>query len=286
MPGNTIEVARSELLQIKHLPPLSVTADRLFGAIADSDIEIDELADIITHDPALTARVIGLANSAYFGQTRPVNSVEDAIIRVLGLNMVKSLALSIAVAGSFDTGRCAGFDLSGYWFGALASAQLARMLAMKISGKDGALPDSVYLGGLFHNLGVLLLAHVYPEQYSKALADQLQDPSADLLTLERDRVGIDSCNAGVWLARRWHLSGAVVDMMEQQGHRSDQDMPACLVGSAVNWVAHYQKGDEFSLKDDLSLHSLPGMGRDVIVEIEEKFGGQCSDLNDLAQMLA
>lgn len=289
MSGNTLETAGSELLQIKHLPPLSVTADRLFGAIADSDVEIDELADIISQDPALAARVIGLANSAYFGQTRPVNSVEDAIIRVLGLNMVKSLALSIAIAGSFDTDCCVGFDLSGYWFGALASAQLARMLAMKISERDGSLPDSVYLGGLFHNLGVLLLAHVYPEQYSKALADQMQDPAADLLALERVRVGIDNCNAGVWLARRWHLSNAVIDMMEQQGPRDDQsekDLPATLVGSAVDWVSHYQKGDEFSLIDDVSLYSLPGMDVDVIGEIEAKFDGQCADLNDLAQMLA
>jgi hypothetical protein len=114
MPQNSAVTAGQKILQARDLPPLSFTATRLLELSADPDVEVDDLAAVIEQDPALTARILGVANSAYFGQVNPVLSVETAIIRVLGFNMVKSLALSIAMAGIFDTSKCPSFDLETY----------------------------------------------------------------------------------------------------------------------------------------------------------------------------
>ena len=86
-------------MDLEHLPPLTPVATRLLAVTSDPDLAINELAAIIEQDPPLTARILGLANSAFFGQVNPIFKVEHAIIRVLGLNMVRSLALSIALTG-------------------------------------------------------------------------------------------------------------------------------------------------------------------------------------------
>jgi HD-like signal output (HDOD) protein len=286
MHGIAGSVAISELMQIKHLPPLSTTATRLLEAVADNDISLRELAGIIEFDPGLAARVLGLANSAYFGQAQPVNSVEEAIIRVLGLKMVKALSLSLAVAGSFDTRRCHGFDLVDYWYKALASAQLARLLSLEVkSGKTH--PDEAFLGGLFHNLGTLFLVHAFPDRYSQVLVEC--GGGNDLPILEQQIIGIDRVEAGVWIARRWHLPEPAIRMMANVG-ATGYDGPhaedVSLVNGVVEWV--YSQGCEepVSLAWNQRLLTLDGLGPDLLADIEEDFRAQCDQLKGLAGLLA
>ena len=79
--------------------------------------------------PPLAARIVGLSGSAYFGSAASVRSVSDAIIRVLGLRLVKNLALGILLSGTFDAGRCKHFSTDLYWGSALLTAGLSRCLA-------------------------------------------------------------------------------------------------------------------------------------------------------------
>jgi HD-like signal output (HDOD) protein len=232
------------VLELKHLPPLSMTASKLMEAVTDDDIDLKELAGIIDQDPGLAARIIGLANSAYFSQPTPVYSVEEAIIRVLGLNMVKSLALGITVAGVFEVDRCPRFDLSGYWFEALAAGQLARSLVMALPAKSRPDMSVLYLGGLFHNLGMLLLVHVVGEAYS-AVLQETKKSEADLLTIERDRLGVDHRAASTWLAERWHLPPVIVTLMSRLGepdYQGDHLIEVRLLNAAVMWVADLRQG--------------------------------------------
>ena len=151
------------VLETRHLPPLSTTANRLLQAVSDDDIDLRELSGIIEQDPGLAARIVGLANSAYFSQSSPVYSVEEAIIRVLGLNMVKSLALGITVAGAFEVERCSAFDIAGYCFEALMAGQLLGPMVMALPVAARPVPNPLYPPRFFHKLGVLLLGHLAPE---------------------------------------------------------------------------------------------------------------------------
>ncbi len=286
MHGIAGSVAISELMQIKHLPPLSTTATRLLEAVADDDISLRKLAGIIEFDPGLAARILGLANSAYFGQIQPVNSVEEAIIRVLGLEMVKSLSLSLAVAGSFDTRRCHGFDLVDYWFKALASAQLARLLSLEVkSGKTH--PEEAFLGGRFHNLGTLFLVHAFPGKYSQVLA--AWDGGGDLLALEQQIIGIDRVEAGVWIARRWHLPEPAIRMMESvgvTGYDGPHTEDVGLVNGVIEWVYSHGCEEPISLAENQRLLTLDGLDSGLLADIEEGFRVQCDQLKGLAGLLA
>ncbi len=282
--------ARNEILEIKHLPPLSITANRLLGAIGNPDVEIDDLADIINQDPGLMARIIGLANAAYFGQKNSISTVRDAIIRVLGINMVKSMALSIAVSGVFQANSCSGFNAKEYWFNAIGCATLSRMMALRIPTGERPDPDLVYLAGLLHNLGYLVLAHVFPSKLSHVLALKADDPSANIEALQREYLGVDWVSAGEWLVNRWHLPGfvgeairSVADSSEPSSDRYDIAMIRC----AVKWMASNpeNKEERSSLKQCRGLESIPGLSAEALDIIEVKFFDQCEELHALAACL-
>lgn len=282
--------ARNEILEIKHLPPLSITANRLLGAIGNPDVEIDDLADIVSQDPGLMARIIGLANAAYFGQKNSITTVRDAIIRVLGINMVKSMALSIAISGAFQTSSCSGFDAKEYWFKAIGCATLSRMMALRIPAGERPDPDMVYLAGLLHNLGYLVLAHVFPSKLSHVLAIKKNDQNANLVELQREYLGVDWVSAGEWLVNRWHLPFFVGEAMRSVADESDvsQDRyDISIIRCAVRWIAGHPEieSEHVSLKQCRGLESIPGLGVDALDLIEEKFLDQCEELHTLAACL-
>ena len=288
MPEACVTTVRREFTRIKHLPPLSPTASQLLEVVADPEVDVDCLAKIICQDPGLSARILGLANSAYFGQARAINTVREAIIRVLGLNMVKSLALSIAVAGIFDTSACKGFDLSAYWHTALGTAMLSRLLAERITSSQRPDVDSVYLCGLLHNLGTLFLAHALPEPLSKVLAELEKQPDQNLRALEVEYLDTDHLQAGEWLARRWHLPEPVVEVIgcfDDTDYIGQYPAHVCVVSSASGWVMAQMRHQEDSLSEYICLGDLPGLEEAALATVEEKFRVQAEHLHTVTQML-
>ncbi len=277
------------VLSTQHLPPLSLTATRLLQAISDDDVDLKALAEIIEQDPALTARIVGLANSAYFSQTQPVFSVEEAIIRVLGLDMVKSLALGLSVAGVFNVERCPSFDLTAYWYQALATGQLVRSLCAVLPFDQRPDPNLLYLGGLFHNLGALLLVHVAPEPYTAVLASPLKRIPEDLYAAERQHLGVDRLQAGHWLMTRWHLPQAIRDLMANfadPGYSGDRQAEQFLLNAAAEWVLVGQAAKVPSLGESVWLEDIEGIDRERLSQIEETFRAQQDELRLMAGQLA
>jgi len=289
MSQSCLATVKGELTQIKHLPPLSHTASRLLQVLSDDNLDIKELAGIIEQDSGVTARIMGLANSAYFGQVNPVNTVQNAITRVLGLNMVKSLALGIAMAGAFDSRACQAFDLDQYWAHALGTALMGRLLARQISSDDAVDPDSVYLCGLLHHIGTLLLAHSFPGRFSSALTRLAANPDEDIRSLEREELGIDHVEAGEWLARRWHLPEAVVDTVTYVGdedYAGDYAVQVSLVTSAGNWMQALLRGEPYPLAEDPSLNDLSGLDETPLSTMEKEFIDQFEELRATARSLS
>ncbi|MCW8907906.1 MAG: HDOD domain-containing protein [Sedimenticola sp.] len=276
------------VLQTRHLPPLSMTANRLLQAVSDDDIDLRELSAIIEQDPGLAARIIGLANSAYFSQPTPVYSVEEAIIRVLGLNMVKSLALGITVAGAFQVERCPVFDIAGYWYEALMAGQLLGSLvtALPVAGRPD--PNALYLAGLFHNLGILLLVHLVPDLYAAVVRQVPTDPDR-LLVAEREQLGVDHREAGAWLAGKWHLPEVNRELMAFIGrddYKGTYSVELRLLNGATEWVARSRRGEVSDLPENRWLKDLEGIDPKRLSMIEDRFRKQMDELELIARQLA
>ena len=282
------EVARYKVLQLERLPALSTTVSQLLSMLSDDDLEIDDLAKVIEQDPGLTARVIGLANAAYFAQANPVVTVSEAIIRVLGLQMVKTLAFSIALCGAFDASKCPGFRLDHYWFLAFGGAQLARKLVLKMDKADRPDPDSIYLSGLLINIGALVLVHEFPQDYAQVLAELNREPEQDVESLERELVGISSREAGEWLTHRWHLPQFVVQTIASQNALYDSEelsLEAKIIMTIVKWLDESQEGSLVDLLA-INLSGKLGISDEELSDMELDFLQQIEEINAVARLLA
>lgn len=280
----TASEAKHQVLRLRQLPPLSPTAACLLELLVDEDLSLSRLSRVIGQDPAIAARILGVANSAYFGQTSPIHSVEEAVIRVLGLNMVRSLAFSIAISGAFDTSACRGFDLESYWYRSLATAECSRLLSRNLSRDPQPDPDGAYLAGLLFDIGVLVLIHLYPEDYALVLRKLRDNPLLNLSSLEEDLVGISSREAGAWLADRWHLPAMIVQVVEQVPAQG-ACIEVVLVGMAAEWVriGFDQPRDSALFQSGRSARL--GLSLEQLLNVQAAYLRKDEEIHNIASML-
>lgn len=232
--NNSIEEKRRRVIgKIRELPPLPRIAQMVLEEINREDVEISRLARVIEQDPGLLARIVGIANSPYYASPSNIYTVYDAIIKVMGLSMVESLALSIVLNGPLTSARCKGFQLDQYWFVSMHAACLARELSGCLQWEGENLAEHAYLCGLLHNLGSLVLVFSFPEQMEQVFADLAMPDAADVMVLELERLGITYPEAGSVLAQKWDLPEDVIAVTgnhHNPDYRGDYWQLSTLVG--------------------------------------------------------
>jgi HD-like signal output (HDOD) protein len=237
-PATASDSLRSSVRRLEEIPPLPQNTQRLLDVLSDEEADLRDVSRTIEETPPLAARIVGLSRSAFFGCTAPARSVSDAIIRVLGLRLVRNLALGIALGGSFRLDRCPRFSAEQYWSSALLSAAMCRLLARDASVEVAVQPESAYLCGLLHNLGLLALVQMSPTKMVGVLEASEADAGRPLAEIESEHLGLNHCEAGAWLALRWHLPDEVriaIEHYHQPDYR-DQHWPySLLVGVATRW---------------------------------------------------
>ena len=192
-----------EIAKIKNLPTLPEESLRIINAINDPDISINKLVEIITLSPTLTARLLGLANSAYFSRTIAIKDLRIAIIQVLGLNLVKSLALSIALNIELDTSKCKLFDSGFFWSHALITANLAQKLSSHVDNELIS-SNTVYTSGLLLNIGLVAAVHIEPERVNDVLAKS-DKTDGSVTTHMKEEFGLTQYDLAGVLLGRWKL---------------------------------------------------------------------------------
>ncbi len=215
---------KQRLEETLELPPLSDTAQRIIQLRANPDADISDLAQIVETDPSLAAQVVSWAASPYYSAPGKIRSVQDAIVRVLGFDMVLNLALGLALGKTLSIPRKGPHGVLPYW-------QQAVYLAATIEGLVTAIPrDSrpgfgmAYLAGLLHNFGYLILAEVFPPYYAQycQLADA--NPHTHHRAIERHLLGVTREQLAGALMSLWSMPDEVVVALRQQhnlGYRGE-----------------------------------------------------------------
>ena len=196
------EALLQRLNQIETLASPPTSLDRILVLAGDPEANIGSLSEAIQVDPSITARVLKLANSAYFGFSRHVETVDEAIM-VIGSRNVRNLAACAVVGPLFD-GESAGIELSALWRHCCGVAEAARLIAIRQSTEDGP----AYIAGLLHDIGQVILAETLREAYAVVLQKDRRIGGLD--AVEREALGGDHAWAGGVLCERWHLSPGVI----------------------------------------------------------------------------
>jgi putative nucleotidyltransferase with HDIG domain len=191
------------IARVRDLPSLPVIVMELLDTIGKDDIDIRTLADKVSHDQALTAKTLRLANSSFYGLPRKVTTIAQAI-SVLGFQSVRTLITAAAVTGSFTAPPGSSFDFSSFWRHALGTAVAARSLARHAHVNV----EFAFTAGLLHDLGRLVLVTCYPERYDEALAWRREQDSL-ILEAERHVLGTDHTVVGGALAEHWKFPSVI-----------------------------------------------------------------------------
>jgi putative nucleotidyltransferase with HDIG domain len=188
---------------IKRLPPFPAVALQLLRLLDDEDVTMRQIVNLLRVDPALSAEILRVSNSALYGLSRRIDNVSHAVV-VLGTEVVKRLALTVAI-GKFTRTTARGATIKRCWDHSVAVALLSEKLALGLRQPR----DRGYTAGLLHDIGALALLTCYPVEYGNML-EVARDHELDQLECERSMFDIDHAAAGEWLARQWNLPDDLV----------------------------------------------------------------------------
>jgi putative nucleotidyltransferase with HDIG domain len=204
---------------ILRMSGLSTTAMKVLRVCNEPGVCANDLNRVISLDPVLTGRILQLINSAYYSLPSKVNSLTRAII-LLGINTVKNVVLSFAIFESFskrDSFRV--FSADEFWAHSLSTAVSAKLLAASRVASRAAQED-FFVAGLMHDIGKIPLNHLFPDAYRQA-AQSAEDRQQGMRSAEAELIGMDHCQVGLMIARKWQLSEDLTGALA--GHHATHD---------------------------------------------------------------
>ncbi len=201
------------LERCRDLPTPPGVAEQIIGLSTDATSNISVLAEVVSLDPALTVKVLRMANSPMYARHAKVESLEQAVM-MFGWNGTLNLALSFSLVSKIDPVSKNGLDYNFFWKRSISAAVTAKHLA-RVMGIDSKKED-LFLPGLLQDVGMLALDKAVPELYSEIGNDQHQHKVVQ--QIEHEMLGIDHASVGAWLLERWNLPQRIIDLVAISHH--------------------------------------------------------------------
>ncbi len=258
---------------IGDLPPMPVVAIKVLQLLQDPNVSTASLADTISNDPAVSARVLKIANSAFYSMRRQVKTLEHALV-VVGEKTLRSLVL----AASLEVmNKQVGLVEKMLWEDSLGCAIGARVVARKFKTID---PEEAFLGGLFRHLGLIVMNHSDRDRFS-IMMQASYSGEGPLDTLEEIYFPYKHAIAGAAVLNKWNFSDALVQCAL---HHEDMILNREENSDLFNLTATVNIADALCMKlgigqrdpmEDLDLMSVLGvqklsLAEDELVEVEEQ----------------
>jgi putative nucleotidyltransferase with HDIG domain len=221
------------LEKVDTLPASPALLPKLAQTLSDvRHTDVYEIVDIIVYDSALTAKLLQIANSAYFGSPMPLSDVGEAVGR-LGYDIVFRLAAAISGANCLKPAPGTGLDAAALWRHSVITAFGAQYVAQ--SSKTD--PNLAFTAGLLHDLGKVVLAGTYGKDYSSML-EPLKRGSGPLVDWETETYGCNHAEVGAALLEKWKLPAPLVSAVKYHHHApnagENKSLAACVcLGNAM-----------------------------------------------------
>jgi diguanylate cyclase (GGDEF)-like protein len=197
------------ILTSVNLPTLPVVASKILDLTAQEDVPITDVIALITQDIALSAKILKIANSAFYNFPQQISSVQQAVC-LLGINAVRCLVLSFSFLTMGQEKPCPHFDFNTFWRRSLVAAAAARLLAERSGQID---PEEMFTLGLLQNIGQLILALTLPARYGQFLERLQATDDTPVVALEEEFLGLAHTISGAEVARAWGLPDSILAIL-------------------------------------------------------------------------
>jgi putative nucleotidyltransferase with HDIG domain len=275
------ESIKSIISQIESLPSLPAIYTEIVTEMQADDPAIKKVGEIIAKDLSMTAKILQMVNSAFFGLFRKINSPEQAVM-MLGLETIKALVLSVKIFSEFNQKSFSWFNIDDLFNHSLAVSLYAKTI-IKNENLDQGLINNSMMAGLLHDLGKLILATNFENPYRQILA-AAQGTGKNLLDLEYEAFGTSHAEIGAYLMGLWRLDNAIIEAIAFH-HLPARSMTqniglltAVHVGNALDHEARAPSGENTELQcdseylDKLEITSRIPQWHQVCKELTERNG--------------
>ena len=261
---------RARINRISTLAAMPQVVLQLLDAMHDEKSSPASLEQILESDPALSSKILSLANSAYYGLRQKITTIRRAVV-ILGFRELELLTLGSGLAEIFDITRVPqGFDGEALWLHCLGVSWMGRELALAARYEP---PDEIMMAGLLHDLGKLILATQFQKEFSALLNLALQD--VPFYQAEK-KMKLEHTQVGFMLAEKWGLPDVHATVIRDH-HSPDRDNPhyqaCCLVSLADQLVKKMKIG---LIQDSLMVDQAQLLAATPITQ------GQLSDILERA----
>lgn len=189
------------------LPSIPRVVQKMIETLRDEDADLLPLIGEIRTDPTISARVLKLANSGYYGSRRAVGSIDEAV-SLIGTRAMRTLVISAGVSGSFP--KVPGVDLQSFWRHALLTASITSQLARR-AGENA---ERAYSAGLMLRVGQLMIHIAFPRVADEILRECQGLGMSERATVEQHKLNTNHCEVGAELAMRWNFPDDIAAALE------------------------------------------------------------------------
>ncbi|MDD5091583.1 MAG: HDOD domain-containing protein [Candidatus Wallbacteria bacterium] len=230
--------------RIKDLPTLPVVINKIITLVENPKTSAADLAGVVSRDPALTAKILSVVNSAFYGFPRKIATISHAVM-ILGFGDIKNIALSVSVFDMFKKGRKnPGMNVEDFWKHSIGTGVCSRQLGKRVKYPEA---EEAFIAGLLHDVGKIVflqyLADEYHDVLSLAREEKIWIRDAEMRVLD----GSDHCELGGLIAEKWKLPYRLVKVMkfhhEPTDSGDDIDMLTALVHAGDIFARARRIGD-------------------------------------------
>lgn len=207
--------------RVDELPEVPQIAFRAIQLLNNPETDVSSLAQVISSDQALTAKVLRLCNSAFYGLSRQVTTISEAVV-IVGFSALKSLVLMLTTQSSMNKGLL-GYKIGPgeFWHHSLSAAEVSRFLAQHTGSNN---PEEAFIAGLIHDIGKMALnQYALPEVYRATNLSQKE--RIPIHEAETRVLGFDHADVGAALTERWNFPPVLVEAIRRH-HSFEPYAPA------------------------------------------------------------
>ncbi|GEM_PF-1508650 len=216
---------------IGELPALPTVVTGVMQLTSDVNSTADKIASLILMDQVLTAKVLKLSNSAFYGRARRVSTVKEGVV-LLGFQSIKSLVLASSVRELFNTSGGDEFEIT-LWDHALSTAICCRLIASKLRHPR---IEEAFISGILHDIGKLIISRKYGDEY-RELIGKFQTSSTNFHILEEEAYGFNHLQVGGSLMRKWNFPELLVEAVEYHNIWLEREEGGRHI--PLNWIINF-----------------------------------------------
>ncbi len=192
---------------VKEIPTLPVVYQELFSKMNNPDVSVPQLAEIVSRDQALSAKILKLVNSAFYGYKSEINTVNRAMV-ILGFRTIRNAALAIGVFDYVAGGEAgAMFNLESFWRHSLATASICKVLGRETGIKQ---QEETFIAGLLHDVGKLIMLKHFQDDFLEVCRRQ-RETGSTWHEVEQDLLRVDHSRLARAVLRSWNFPPNLVE---------------------------------------------------------------------------